>query len=70
MIGGDYVARNYEAAAEEGRIVQIAFQGGPKAEVNFAPDAQAADPHRLDAAHAPVAEKAGVARAVQDNACG
>ncbi|SEC91852.1 NADPH2:quinone reductase [Rhizobiales bacterium GAS188] len=25
MVGGDYVARNYEAAAEEGRIVQIAF---------------------------------------------
>jgi NADPH2:quinone reductase len=26
MIGGDYVGRNYEAAAVEGRIVQIAFQ--------------------------------------------
>jgi NADPH2:quinone reductase len=25
MVGGDYVARNYDAAAEEGRIVQIAF---------------------------------------------
>ncbi|MBV8450386.1 MAG: NAD(P)H-quinone oxidoreductase [Hyphomicrobiales bacterium] len=25
MVGGDYVPRNYEAAAEEGRIVQIAF---------------------------------------------
>jgi NADPH2:quinone reductase len=35
MVGGDYVARNYEAAAVEGRIVQIAFQGGPKSEVNF-----------------------------------
>jgi len=35
MVGGDYVGRNYEAAAVEGRIVQIAFQGGPKAEVNF-----------------------------------
>jgi NADPH2:quinone reductase len=35
MVGGDYIARNYEAAAVEGRIVQIAFQGGPKAEVNF-----------------------------------
>jgi NADPH2:quinone reductase len=35
MIGGNYIARNYEAAAVEGRIVQIAFQGGPKAEVNF-----------------------------------
>jgi len=35
MVGGDYIARNYEAAAVEGRIVQIAFQGSPKAEVNF-----------------------------------
>ena len=35
MVGGDYIARNYEAAAVEGRIVQIAFQGGPKAKVNF-----------------------------------
>ena len=31
MVGGDYIARNYEAAAVEGRIVQIAFQGAPKA---------------------------------------
>ena len=35
MVGGSYIERNYEAAAVEGRIVQIAFQGGPKAEVNF-----------------------------------
>jgi putative PIG3 family NAD(P)H quinone oxidoreductase len=30
MVGGDYVARNYEAAAVEGRIVQIATLGGSK----------------------------------------
>ena len=35
MVGGDYIARNYEAAAVEGRIVQIAFMRGPKTEVNF-----------------------------------
>jgi NADPH2:quinone reductase len=35
MIGGDYIERNYEAAAVEGRIVQIAFQHSPKATVNF-----------------------------------
>ena len=35
MVGGDYIERNYEAACVEGRIVQIAFQGSPKAEVNF-----------------------------------
>jgi NADPH2:quinone reductase len=35
MVGGDYIERNYEAAAVEGRIVQIAFQGSPKANVDF-----------------------------------
>ncbi|MGB3867576.1 MAG: NAD(P)H-quinone oxidoreductase, partial [Xanthobacteraceae bacterium] len=36
MVGGDYVEKNYDAAAIDGRIVQIAFLGGPKATVNFA----------------------------------
>jgi NADPH2:quinone reductase len=35
MVGGDYIGRNYEAAAVEGRIVQIAFAGSPKATVDF-----------------------------------
>lgn len=35
MVGGDYIERNHEAAAVEGRIVQIAFLKGPKATVNF-----------------------------------
>lgn len=35
MVGGDYIDRNYEAAAVEGRIVQIAFLRGGKATVNF-----------------------------------
>lgn len=35
MVGGDYIERNYEAAAIDGRIVQIAFLGGPKSTVNF-----------------------------------
>jgi NADPH2:quinone reductase len=35
MVGGDYIERNYEAAAVEGRIVQIAFQGSPKTLVDF-----------------------------------
>lgn len=34
MVGGDYVDRNYKAAAEDGRIVQIAFLNGAKATVN------------------------------------
>lgn len=36
MVGGDYVNRNYEAAAVDGRIVQIAFLNGAKASANFA----------------------------------
>jgi NADPH2:quinone reductase len=35
MVGGSYVERNYDAAAIDGRIVQIAFLGGPKASLNF-----------------------------------
>src|SRR6201994_3071139 len=36
MVGGDYIARNYEAAAIDGRIVQIAFlSNAPKATANF-----------------------------------
>ncbi|WP_089174146.1 NAD(P)H-quinone oxidoreductase [Bosea sp. AS-1] len=35
MVGGDYIDRNYETAADQGRIVQIAFLNGPKATVNF-----------------------------------
>ena len=35
MVGGDYIPRNYEAAAQDGRIVQIAFLRSPKVEVDF-----------------------------------
>jgi NADPH:quinone reductase len=36
MVGGEYIERNYDAACIDGRVVQIAFLGGPKATVNFA----------------------------------
>lgn len=36
MVGGAYIARNLSALADDGRLVQIAFLQGPKAEVNFA----------------------------------
>lgn len=36
MVGGDYVARNYLAAAVDGRIVQIATQAGAVASTDFA----------------------------------
>ena len=37
MIGGDYIQHNLNVAAPEGRIVNIAYMRGFKAEVNFAP---------------------------------
>ena len=37
MVGGDYIARNMEAAAMGGRIVNIAYMQGFSAEVNFLP---------------------------------
>ncbi|MDR3525905.1 MAG: NAD(P)H-quinone oxidoreductase [Rhizomicrobium sp.] len=37
MVGADYISRNFEAAAIKGRIVNIAFQKGAVAEVDFAP---------------------------------
>ena len=35
MVGGEYIPRNLQALAEDGRLVQIAFLGGAKVEVNF-----------------------------------
>lgn len=36
MVGGAYLPRDVRALAPEGRLVMIAFLGGPKAELNFA----------------------------------
>ncbi len=35
MVGGDYIGRNYQAAAVDGRIVQIAFLNGAVASADF-----------------------------------
>jgi NADPH2:quinone reductase len=37
MVGGEYIQRNMSAAAIWGRIVNIAYQSGMQANVNFAP---------------------------------
>ena len=37
IIGGEYVARNLDALAVDGRLVQIGLQGGVKAEISLAP---------------------------------
>ena len=35
IVGGDYIERNYEAAAVDGRVVQVAFQTSSRATVDF-----------------------------------
>ena len=69
MVGGDYIARNYEAASVEGRIVQIAFQGGPKAEVNYMRLMLKRLHHTGSTLRSRSnADKAAIARAVEDKA--
>jgi NADPH2:quinone reductase len=68
MVGGDYIARNYEAAAVEGRIVQIAFQGSPKSTVDFRRIMLKRLHHTGSTLRArSVADKGAIARAVEDN---
>jgi NADPH2:quinone reductase len=67
MIAGDYVKRNYEAAAEDSRIVQIALQKGAKAEVNLLVLMQKRLVHTGSTLRPrPVAFKASVANALRD----
>jgi NADPH2:quinone reductase len=67
MVGGDYIERNYEAAAVEGRIVQIAFQGGPKSTVNFMRMMLKRLHHTGSTLRSrSVADKAAIARAVEE----
>ena len=67
MVGGDYIERNYEAAAVEGRIVQIAFQGGPKSTVNFMRLMLKRLHHTGSTLRSrSIADKAAIARAVED----
>jgi NADPH2:quinone reductase len=69
MVGGDYIARNYEAAAVEGRIVQIAFLASPKAEVNFTRLMLKRLHHTGSTLRArSIPDKAAIARAVEENA--
>jgi NADPH2:quinone reductase len=69
MVGGEYIERNYEAAAVEGRIVQIAFQGSPKATVNFLRIMLKRLTHTGSTLRArSVEDKAAIARAVEARA--
>ncbi|MFG1363599.1 NAD(P)H-quinone oxidoreductase [Xanthobacter versatilis] len=65
MIGGPYIQKNYEAAAQDGRIVQIAFQQGAKAEVDFMRLMLKRLTHTGSTLRSrPVAEKAALAAAI------
>jgi putative PIG3 family NAD(P)H quinone oxidoreductase len=67
MVGGDYVARELQALAEDGRLVLIAFLGGSKASLDLMPLML----RRLTITGStlrsrPVAVKARIARALRD----
>ncbi len=68
MVGGDYINRNYQAAAVEGRIVQIAFQGKSKATADYR-ILMVKRLHHTGSTlrNRPVADKAAIARALEDN---
>ncbi|WP_035715017.1 NAD(P)H-quinone oxidoreductase [Azorhizobium doebereinerae] len=66
MVGGPYIARNYEAAAVDGRIVQIAFQQGSKAQVDFMRVMLKRLTHTGSTLRSrPVADKAAIAQALE-----
>jgi NADPH:quinone reductase len=67
VVGGDYVARNIDLLAVEGRLVQIAVIGGPKAQINLVPILQ----RRLTITGSTlrprsIAEKGTIARALRE----
>lgn len=65
LVGGDYAPRNYEAAAEEGRIVQIGLLHGAKVELDLGFMMRKRLTHVGSALrHRPVAFKARVAESL------
>jgi NADPH2:quinone reductase len=68
MVGGDYVGRNYETAAVEGRIVQIAFQASSRVTVDLMRLMLKRLTHTGSTLRArAVADKAAIAAAVEKN---
>jgi putative PIG3 family NAD(P)H quinone oxidoreductase len=67
MVGGDYIDRNYDAAALEARVVQIAFLSSPKANVDFRKMMAKRLYHTGSGLRPrPVADKAKMARAIEE----
>ena len=68
MVGGSYVNRNYDAAAPDGRILQIATMAGAKAEVDIRKLMQKRLIHTGSTLRPrPVAEKAAIAAALHQH---
>lgn len=68
IVGGDYIYRNIKLAAVDGRIVNIAFLKGSKAEINFLPVMM----KRLTLSGSTlrarsIKDKAGIAEALQEH---
>jgi len=68
MVGGDYLPRNLASLATDGRLVQIAFLKGPRAEI----DLMAVMQRRLTLTGSTlrprsIEEKGQIARAVREN---
>ncbi len=67
IVGGDYIDRNYDAAAEQGRIAQVSFAGNPKATANFARMMAKRLVHEGSTLRPrTVAEKAEIARGIEE----
>jgi NADPH2:quinone reductase len=67
IVGGDYVDRNYDAAAMDGQIAQVSFTGNPKAIANFA-NLMRKRLHHTGSTLRPrtVAEKAAIVKGFED----
>jgi NADPH2:quinone reductase len=67
IVGGDYIDRNYNAAADNGHIAQVSFTGSPKATANFA-NLMRKRLHHTGSTLRPrtVAEKAEIARGIEE----
>ena len=67
IVGGDYVDRNYDAAADQGVIAQVSFSAGPKATANFA-KLMTKRLHHTGSTLRPrsIAEKAAIARGLEE----
>jgi NADPH2:quinone reductase len=66
MVGGSYIPRNYDAAAQDGRIVQIAFLESSKVELDFRRLMLKRLTHTGSTLRSrSVAEKAAIARALE-----